>query len=180
MIYTKLGLYQFNKQNSNICFIASTLVQTDQGQEQISKLISGYHTIDGKEIKFITETKTKDRHLYKIRRNALGKNIPSREMTVTGNHFVEYDGLMVPVKNLIFNNKVEKVEYKGEKLYNILMDKHEIIKVNNLNVETLHPNNLIARLYNNEQFQNMDYEEKKQLIKKFNKRMEKEGLINYD
>ena len=96
-------------------------------------------------------------------------------MTVTGNHFVEYDGLMVPVKNLIFNNKVEKVEYKGEKLYNILMDKHEIIKVNNLNVETLHPNNLIARLYNNEQFQNMEYEEKKQLIKKFNKRIEKEG-----
>lgn len=34
--------------NSNICFIASTLVQTDQGQEQISKLIAGYHTIDGK------------------------------------------------------------------------------------------------------------------------------------
>lgn len=60
------------------------------------------------------------------------------------------------------------------------MDKHEIIKVNNLNVETLHPNNLIARLYNNDKFQNMEHEEKKQFIKKFNKRIQEEGLIKYE
>jgi len=184
-IYFKLGSVSGGSSgqtpSSNICFIGSTLMQTDQGQEQISKLIPGFHTIDGKRIKFITETITKDTHLYKIKRNALGKNIPSREMTVTGNHLVEFDFVLIPVRVLSTElGKIEEIKYRGEKLYNILMDNHEIIKVNNLNVETLHPNNLIARLYNNDKFQNMEHEEKKQFIKKFNKRIQEEGLIKYE
>ena len=184
-IYFKLGSVSGGSTgqtpSSNICFIGSTLMQTDKGQEQISKLIPGFHTIDGKRIKFITETITKDTHLYKIKRNALGKNIPSREMTVTGNHLVEYDFVLIPVRVLSTElEKIEEIKYRGEKLYNILMDNHEIIKVNNLNVETLHPNNLIARLYNNDKFQNMEHEEKKVFIKKFNKRIKEKGLIKYE
>jgi hypothetical protein len=184
-IYFKLGsvsgINSGETANSNICFIAKTLIQTDQGQEQISKLIPGFHTINGKRIKFITETKSKDTHLYKIKRNALGKNIPSRDITVTGNHLVEYDFVLMPVRVLSTElEKIEKVKYNGEKLYNILMDKHEIIKLNNLNVETLHPNNLIARLYNNENFQNLEHEEKKSFIRTFNKKIQEEGLIKYE
>jgi hypothetical protein len=169
-IYLKLGSVSGGSRgqtpSSNICFIGSTLMQTDQGQEQISKLIPGFHTINGKKIKFITETITKDTHLYKIKRNALGKNIPSREMTVTGNHLVEFDFVLIPVRVLSTElEKIEEVKYRGEKLYNILMDKHEIIKVNNLNVETLHPNNLIARLYNNKNSKIWNTKKRKNLLR---------------
>ena len=43
---------------------------------------------------------------------------------------------------------VHKVKYDGEILYNILMETHENIIVNNMIVETLHPKNIIAKLYN--------------------------------
>jgi hypothetical protein len=42
---------------------------------------------------------------------------------------------------------VRKVKYNQEMLYNILMEDYNIINVNNLMCETLHPNNLIAKLY---------------------------------
>jgi hypothetical protein len=165
--------------SSNICFVASTPVQTDQGKEQISKLIPGYHTIDGKQIKAITETVTKDKYIYKIKRNAFGKNKPSRETIVSGNHLIEFDYVLVPVRSLEEHPNVESLKYNGERLYNILMDKHEIITINNMKVETLHPNNLIAKLFTNESFKKMDKKEKNIFIKKFNKKVDEMNLIKY-
>jgi len=49
---------------------------------------------------------------------------------------------------------VQKVDYNQEILYNVLMEKYEKINVNNIMCETLHPNNIIAKLYNS------NYEEK--------------------
>ena len=60
------------------------------------------------------------------------------------------------------------------------MDKHEIIRVNNMNVETLHPNNLIARLYSNNTFKNMEKRERNVFIKKFNKVIKEKDLIKFD
>ena len=165
--------------SSNICFVASTPVQTDQGREQISKLIPGYHTIDGKQIKAITETVTKDKFIYKIKRNAFEKNKPSRETIVSGNHLIEFEGFLVPTRSLEGHPNIELVRYNGERLYNILMDKHEVITINNMKVETLHPNNLIARLFTNESFKNMDKKEKNEFIKKFNKKVGEMNLIKY-
>ena len=56
---------------------------------------------------------------------------------------------MIQSKNLL--NQVENVtcvSYTKDFLYNILMEKHDIINVNNMKCETLHPLNPIARLYN--------------------------------
>ena len=164
--------------NSNICFLGSTPVETDQGREEISKLIPGYHTINKKEIKAITETITQDKYLYKIKRNAFERNKPSKDTIITGYHMIECMGLMKPVM-FIKNKKIEKIEYSGEKLYNILMNKHEIIDINRMKVETLHPNNLIARLYNNEKFKNMKKEEKNSFMKKFNKRIKEQNIFAY-
>ena len=41
---------------------------------------------------------------------------------------------------------VQSVEYTGEVLYNILLEKHEPMMVHNLIVETLTPENIIAKL----------------------------------
>jgi hypothetical protein len=37
--------------------------------------------------------------------------------------------------------------YKGETLYNVLLDEPFTMRVNNLICETLHPNNIIAKLF---------------------------------
>ena len=166
--------------SSNICFVAETPIETDQGKELISKLIPGFHTINGKQIKAITETVTKDKFIYKIKRNAFKKDVPSRDTIITGNHLIEFDYVFLPVKNLMGHPKVEQIKYNGDRLYNILMDKHEVIRVNNMNVETLHPNNLIARLYSNDKFKNMEKRERNVFIMKFNKVIEEKDLIKFD
>jgi len=53
---------------------------------------------------------------------------------------------------------VKKVEYFGQILYNVLMENYDKIKVNNLICETLHPNNIIAKLYRSKL--NNDYKDK--------------------
>ena len=43
---------------------------------------------------------------------------------------------------------VKKVKYTGHVLYNVLLENHDKMLVNNLICETLHPQNKVARLYN--------------------------------
>ena len=45
--------------------------------------------------------------------------------------------------------KVHKIPYDGEILYNILMKQHSTVVANNLVCETLDPTSLIAQLYSN-------------------------------
>ena len=55
---------------------------------------------------------------------------------------------MVKAKHLV--ELVENVTlspYNGEPLYNILLEQHEKMQVNNLIVETLHPEHKVAKLY---------------------------------
>lgn len=157
---------------SRICFIGSTPIDTDQGRIIISKIIPGFHKINGKEIKEITKTKTSDKYLYKIRRNAFSRNVPSKDLTLSGYHMIEYNGTMIQANDLLNLPKVERVEYKNEILYNILMENYEIIQVNNLNVETLHPDNIIAKLYTDKKFKKMKQINKNKLIDLFNKKEE--------
>jgi hypothetical protein len=56
---------------------------------------------------------------------------------------------MIEVKHLI--GQVEGVynkKYNGEILYNVLLETHEKMMVNNLIVEILDPNNIVVQLYN--------------------------------
>ena len=65
-------------------------------------------------------------------------------------HKLYYQGIMRKAKTFLGNFKnVIKVKYTGEILYNVLMEEHSQMCVNNLICETLHPNNLIAKLYTN-------------------------------
>ena len=56
---------------------------------------------------------------------------------------------MVPVERLLdLTADVKKVKYDGQLLYNILLEKHGVVQINNLICETLHPDNRVAKLYN--------------------------------
>jgi hypothetical protein len=137
---------------SNICFPAGTLIKTDQGIFPIEKLhlnINKY-TIDKQPIQHITKTVTQDPYLICFEKNALGPNMPSEKTTITKEHKILFEGNYKSAEKFLKqSNKVKKVKYNGELLYNVLLENHGSMQVNNLICETLHPDNLIAKLYNN-------------------------------
>ena len=133
---------------SNTCFPAGTQVVTNQGKISIEKLQPHLHTIRNKAIVGITQTITPDKNLVCFEKDSLGPNIPSEKTIVSKNHGIFYKGKMMKAKSFVdeFEN-VYKVKYTGEVLYNVLMEEHDKMMVNNLICETLHPENSMAQIY---------------------------------
>jgi hypothetical protein len=142
------GTISFEFIISNICFPAGTPIVTDQGLIPIEKINPDIHTIRNKKIVGITKIYSIDKFLVCFEKDALGDNIPNQKTIITKNHEILYKGKMIKAKEFIgiFEN-VYKIKYKGEMLYNVLMEKHDKMIVNNLICETLHPENIVAILY---------------------------------
>lgn len=130
----------------NNCFSKGTLILTDQGEVAIDKINPEYHTINQNKIQFVTRTQNIENYLISIEKDALGTNIPSKYTEITGNHLVFYNKLTKAI-NLVNNTTIKKIQYNGLPLYNILMEQHSIMSVNNMLCETLNPTNPIASLY---------------------------------
>jgi len=130
-----------------ICFPAGTPVTTDQGNIPIEKLNTDKHTIDGKEIIAITQTRPLFKEIVLIKKNALATNIPSQNTEISNNHTVCYKGNMIKACELVTKCEgVAFVPYNGETLYNVLLKKHSVMTVNNMVCETLDPNNIMAKI----------------------------------
>jgi hypothetical protein len=150
----------------NICFPKGTLVKTDQEYCEIDKINPHYHTIQNKKIVAIVKTYNHEKELIEIKKDALYKNCPSKKTLISKEHKIYYNGKMIKSKNLL--NKIENVKcvsYTKDILYNILMENHEIISVNNMICETLHPLNPISRLYNH--LYNLKQKNKKQITMRY-------------
>ena len=132
---------------SDICFPAGTPVLTDQGYIEIECLKPGKNTIGRKNIIAISQTISNEKHLVCFEKDALALNIPSQNTIMTLQHKVLYNNTMEEAQTFIGkNDKIYLVPYDGEILYNVLMENHETMNVNNMKVETLHPEHKIAKL----------------------------------
>ena len=108
------------------------------------------NTIDNIKIIGVTRTiNTLINHIIEIDRNAIRPNVPSKKIRVSRSHMFNINGKHKRAHQLLSNKKVNKIPYNGDVLYNILLEKHHYIKVENMLTETLHPNNPIALLYKN-------------------------------
>lgn len=134
---------------NNICFPAKTPIVTNQGIIDIDKINPSIHTIRNKKIVAITKTMSNKKYIICIEKDAVGKNIPSKRTLISSEHKVLYKGKMVEAKYLTELDGIYKIKYNGEILYNVLMEEHEKMITNNLIVETLHPENIVAELYRN-------------------------------
>ena len=152
---------------SSTCFIANTLISTNQGNIAIQNLDPEIHTIRNKKIELITKTVTQDKYLVCFEKDSLGKNLPSEKTIITKNHVIYYKGSEMKAKNFInkFEN-VKKIKYNGEMLYNVLLKEHDKMIVNNLICETLHPENKIGELY--KVLSKMSQIEQQKFIKEYN------------
>ena len=134
---------------SGVCFQEKTPIQTDQGIIPIEKINSDVNTINNKKIVGITKTISQDKYLVCFEKDSLGANYPTKSTTVSKQHKILYSGKLIEANKFLCHFAgVKKVKYSGEVLYNVLMEKHEVIRANNLLCETLHPQNIIAKLYN--------------------------------
>jgi hypothetical protein len=73
-----------------------------------------------------------------------------------------------------FDN-VKRIKYNGQILYNVLMENHRKISVNNLICETLHPKNVIAKLYSS----NMNEDYKNKIIFSMNDSIRRGDYVSY-
>jgi sugar lactone lactonase YvrE len=150
---------------SNICFPANTPVTTDQGIISIDKINPNKHTINNKKIVAITKTMSNDKYLVCFEKDSLGSNLPTKNIIISKNHKIYYNGEMMESKHFIhrFEN-VKKVAYNREVLYNVLMENYATIQVNNLICETLDPKSSIGQLYATLSKYEVDIEERDELI----------------
>ena len=134
--------------STNICFTKDTPILTDQGYIPICNIIPNVNTIRNTKIVDITKTKGIDEYLICFDKDAISIGCPTEKTIMTKDHKVFYNGTMKPAYTFLNKfEKVRKVKYNEELLYNILMETHTIIKANNMICETLSPNNLFAKLY---------------------------------
>jgi len=169
--------YYFNKDLpiSPICFLSGTKIKTDQGIIKINNIDTTIHTISGKKIKAITETKTLEKNIIKISKNALGKNTPIEDTFISKNHKVLFNNKLIEAYKLIKLEGVDFFEYDNQILYNILMDNYQIVSVNNMHVETLDPNNIIAKIYSGK----YSKEEQIEIIKSLNDSIKENDYNRY-
>jgi hypothetical protein len=132
--------------NEPICLVAGTPIVTDQGTIPIENIDTAIHTIGNKAIIALTKAITPEKHLICFEAHSLAINCPTKRTIMTPGHEVLYRGKMVQAKNFLGKlDKVRTVPYDGKKVYNILQGHHGLMVVNNMILETLHPENRVAK-----------------------------------
>ena len=129
-----------------ICFLGHVLVETDQGKIQI-KDITSKNTIDGNEIVGVVKVKNEDNHMILFKKDSLGVNIPSEDTYVSRYHSILIKDEYIMAERLINNKNIIKEVRGHEIIYNVLLKKYYKMVINNMTVETLHPDNKLAQKY---------------------------------
>jgi len=130
-----------------ICLVSGTPIVTDQGIVPIEQIDTTKHTISNKRIVAVTKTITPEKHLVVFEKDSIAINCPSQLTIMTPGHEVLYKGKLVQSKHFVGRlDGVHTIPYNGKDiLYNVLLEQHGLMKVNNMVLETLHPSNKVAK-----------------------------------
>ena len=159
-----------------ICFPAGTPVRTDEGEVSIEKLNPDKDTIGGKRIVAITQSTPLDKYIVCIKKDALGKDVPCADTRISNEHGVCYNGKMVKAKELVgLCENVLFIPYNKEILYNVLLEEHGMMMVNNMECETLHPENIMAKIETGK----YETSEKRRIYKELTKIFIENDIVGY-
>jgi hypothetical protein len=130
--------------------LEQTLVRTDQGYVQISKLDPCIHTIRNMKIKAIIKSTLLDDKMVFIQKDALYNNVPCENTHMTTRHRLYYNKKYVNGDDLV-NMQLASYESipRNTYVYNVLLHSHDNMLINNMIVETQNPRAVIGKLYNN-------------------------------
>lgn len=135
-----------------ICFLGDSLLQIDNRPPMsMEHVFSTLHsanpcyTINGWKIWRVTKCSNSDSYMIKICAGAFGEGVPSKNTYSSLEHKILVNGILKKAKNLVNGSTIKKV-YTGPKyMYNVLLSSHQLMTVNNMQVETLHPDNKYIR-----------------------------------
>jgi hypothetical protein len=146
------------------CFTGNAKINTDQGIIELKNLNKNF-TINNKEIKGISKTTWPMTKIVVVEKGSLGSDLPNERTMVAPTHRYMFNGKLQPIMNFVNNENIYLTKYKNEPLYNVILGENETMIVNGAEVESLDPNSLVAKLFDN----SMDDVQKKKLIKSLNK-----------
>lgn len=126
-----------------ICFGPDEMVETDQGDIHISNVKEEEHTIRDQKVVRVSKNRCLEDKLILIRKNALGESKPNKDTLVSLNHKIMFKGKYIHAQYLKKMNGVEIINSYNRVLFNLQLEKYTYMKVNNLLVETLHPNRFL-------------------------------------
>ncbi len=128
--------------NIKMSIPAQTCITTNQGDIPIEKINPNIHTIRNRKIIGIHKSTIQDKFLVCFEKDALSSNVPSQKTILSNNHNIFYNNEIMRAVDCIEKfEKVHKIRYTGEVLYNVIMEKQDKMTVNNLICETLYKNN---------------------------------------
>jgi hypothetical protein len=129
-----------------VCLVSGTPILTDQGIVAIDKIDTAVHTISNKRIVAVTKAIPPEKNLICFEPHSVAINCPTKKTIMTGAHEVLYRGKLVQAIHFVGKiNGVHTVPYDGKVVYNVLLQQHSVMNVNNMIVETLNPNNIVAK-----------------------------------
>jgi hypothetical protein len=125
------------------CILEGTPIETDQGTMAI-ELITKDNTINGQKVKELTEQTTTE-SLVLLKKGSLEENMPSQDTYFTGEHGIFLNGTMIKAKTLVDGENIVLADMDECKVYNVVLDTHAKMTVNNMEVETLDPEHPVAK-----------------------------------
>ncbi len=130
-----------------ICFLSGSMVLTDQGPIAIEFIVPYVHTLSNKTIVGISITYSCEDTLVCIERNSISKFVPNKDTFLSNNHKIYYKGHFLEACQFLGRGirGIYTIPYENQLLYNVILEEHDIMNVNNLICETLDPSNPIAK-----------------------------------
>ena len=136
--YIIIGSGEFGFRGETICFLGRAEVMTDQGLVAFNKLTTE-HTISNKVIKKVVNVLNAEVVMVFIKKDAFGLNVPNQDMYISRHHGIIINGHLVRARDLVNGSTVQSLLHERSQIYNVLLDTHEVIYVNNMPCESLNP-----------------------------------------
>jgi hypothetical protein len=138
--------------SSGTCFLRGTLVLTADGYRAIETLTAGDKVATRragltpiKSVDWFTLNRVKGEWAgasrpVRIKRHALGRNMPSRDLCLTAAHAIAVDGALVPIGNLVNGTSIVFETAAGHEsldFFHVELERHDVLDIQGAACESL-------------------------------------------
>jgi hypothetical protein len=134
--------------NTIACFLAGTMIATDRGEVAVEALAAGMmvRTAAGalRPVTWVGHRRIDCRrhpnpHLVwpvVVQRGAFAEGVPARDLYLSPDHAVEFDGVLIPVRHLVNGRTVRREMRDQVQYFHVELDAHDVILAEGLACES--------------------------------------------